>query len=247
MDVFAPTIFDHILVVLLGIALPLFAVFRSQPGMKNLRFDTPTKIALYWGNSLSLWVATVAVGLVWWFSGRTFAELGFQPPYPSSSPTWLWLTAAFVVLYLLDCGFQLSTPKRRVKTRTQWQKNTPFLPQTGKELQHFSFLALSASIGEEVIFRAYFISYLLYFMGSTTTGQIFAVTIPAVLFAFSHFYQKWKAVLKIVLMALLFGTIFLLTRSLLVLISLHFLVDLGGGFMAMGILKEEEKNSNPRS
>ena len=242
MDVFPPTIFDHLLVILLGVALPLFAVFRSQPGMKNLRFDTPTKIALYWGNSLSLWVATLSVGLVWWFSGRAFAELGFQPPRTSASSSWPWLTAAFVLLYLFDCVFQLSTPERRTKTKAHWRKNTPFLPQTGRELRHFSFLAISAAFGEEVIFRTYFISYLLFFMGNTTTGKVSAVLIPAAVFAFSHFYQEWKAVLKIVAMAVLFGAIFLLARSLWVLISLHFLVDLGGGLLAMRMLRGEEKN-----
>ncbi len=65
------------------------------------------------------------------------------------------------------------------------------------------------------------------------------------MFAFGHLYQGEKAVMKILLMAILFGWIFLLTNSLLLLILIHFLVDVLGGYLAYSLLKNEIREEIP--
>lgn len=72
-----------------------------------------------------------------------------------------------------------------------------------------------------------------------------AIIIPACMFAFGHLYQGEKAVMKILLMAILFGWIFLLTNSLLLLILIHFLVDVLGGYLAYSLLKNEIREEIP--
>jgi membrane protease YdiL (CAAX protease family) len=239
MNAFSPNIIDHILVILLGIVLPIYAVFSSQPAMKKLNYDTETKLAIYWGNSLSLWVMAIVVVLVWYFSGRDLLELGFRVP-DFSNIVWVGLTILFCGGYLLDLWYQTSDPHRKLKLIDRFLKNTPFLPQNKRELSHFFIVAVSAGVCEEIIFRGYFIQYLMHFTGDTNTGVFIAILIPALIFAFSHFYQGWEAVLKIVVMALLFGYLFWVMQSLWWLIILHTLLDIVGGILAVKLLPSQE-------
>lgn len=234
-----PNLADHILIFLLGVVLPVFAVFRSQPEMKKMQFDTETKIAMYLGNSLMLWVLAILVGVVWLFSGRTLVDLGFGLPTLDGNLWWI-LTLVFCAAYAFDTWIQLSSTIRKEKLIQKWQKNTPFLPQTKRELYYFFIVCLSAGYCEEVVFRGYFIQYLLHFTGDSLFGYSLAVVIPGAIFAFSHFYQGWEAVLKIVVMASLFGVLLIVTHSLWILIVLHVLVDVFGGWISYKILPIKE-------
>jgi membrane protease YdiL (CAAX protease family) len=80
----------------------------------------------------------------------------------------------------------------------------------------------------------------MHFTGDTNTGVFIAILIPALIFAFSHFYQGWEAVLKIVVMALLFGYLFWVMQSLWWLIILHTLLDIVGGILAVKLLPSQE-------
>jgi membrane protease YdiL (CAAX protease family) len=63
--------------------------------------------------------------------------------------------------------------------------------------------------------------------------------IPAFFFAIAHFYQGSRAVLKIFILAAVFGYVFIYSGSLLVVMILHFLVDAIGGLLTMKYIKEE--------
>ena len=73
-------------------------------------------------------------------------------------------------------------------------------------------------------------------------GQTFAVPLaiflPALIFGISHAYQGAKAVFKVVLMAVLFGYIFLFTGSILWLILIHILVDIVSSVAGILIIKD---------
>ena len=226
---FEPSIADHIIMVVMGLVLPLFAVFRSQPNLKNIHFDTATKLNVYWSNSLMLWLPTIIIGAVWWWLGRDFSHLGFPWPIPKISDELLGLYVLFVFLYTTDVVSELRNDAKRKKTLEHWKKHTPFLPANAYEFQHFMIVCISAGVCEEVIFRGYFMTYFLSVLGTSTPAQILVVLIPAIIFAFAHLYQGWKVVFKIVFMAILFGLIFLLSGSIWWLIILHFLIDFIGG------------------
>ena len=208
-----------------------FRSIQAQKQIKELEYSTATKIQMYWINGFGLWAMAVIVLLVWWFSDRVVMDLGLNWPPPSLDQISVILVVIFIVLYLLDVGSELATDALREKTFQRWTEDMPFLPAKDVEWLHFNFLSLSAGICEEIVFRGFFITYLyslLQFLPAQT-AQILAVLFPAIIFGFVHYYQGWKAMLKISLMAVLFGYIFVLTGSLWLLILLHFLVDLLGG------------------
>lgn len=235
---FNPSIFDHILMVLLAVVLPYYAVVRSQPKIHEIHFDTRTKIAMYYGNSLALWLPTLVILVVWFLQGRNMIDLGFHWPVADFSTLSWGLTALFVLLYSADVLSEIYTPEKRAKTQEHWIKHTPFLPANFREFSHFNILAITAGITEEIIFRAYFMQYLWSVLGNSLVAQVVSVLLPALVFAAVHIYQGKKAVLKIVVMAILFGWIYLLTQSLWLLIGLHILVDVIGGALAVWIMPE---------
>ena len=237
MELISPNFFDHFVIVLLGIILPVFAIFQSQPELKKVKFNTALKVEMYYGNGLTLWIMTLIICFVWFFSGRPLPTIGFQPPIFNNSLPFI-LTGVLVVLYAGDTLKEIWTEEARQKVIKRWQADAPFLPSNKLEFQHFIILSFTAGFCEEVIFRGYFIQYLMTWTGTDLQGQWLAVLIPGLVFAVSHWYQGWKAVLKIMVLAIIFGFIFLETKSLWIVIILHFLIDLVGGYIAYQIFPE---------
>lgn len=230
-------ILDHIIIFLLGIVLPLFAVLQSQANIKEIKFDTQLKKQVYYSNSIFQWIWVLGVGLVWWFYGRSVDLLGFQ------KGNWeilsIFLLISSLLLYLFDVWWALRNKEKIEKTKQKWLRDIPILPVNSVEFKHFLVVAFTAGVCEEIIFRGFFINYFLAINEDNLMGKWLATFIPAFLFAFGHIYQGNKAVAKTMIMAMLFGWIFLLTKSILLLILLHFLVDVIGGYLAYRILKSD--------
>jgi len=120
-----------------------------------------------------------------------------------------------------------------------WKKRTPFLPTKKSELREYLLLCFSAGVFEEIIYRGYLVTYCLYLFEGFDYQEILAIALPAFVFAVSHFYQGAKAVLKIFILSIFFGYLFVYSGSLLIVMILHFLVDLAGGLLTMKYIKEE--------
>jgi len=228
---------DHVLLLVMGILIPIFAVFQSQPQLKDMTFDTDSKLQIYYGNSIFQWIGVGVILIVWWINERPFLDLGFS--FPKYSSIAIGLIGLFTIAYFLDVWLELRSPEQIDKTRKKWLKDIPFLPENWQELKHFFFVAVTAGFCEEVIFRGFFIQYFLAVNPDNLIGTWTAIIIPAFLFAFGHIYQGHLAVFKTLLMAILLGWIFILTESLWIPIVIHFLVDAIGGYIAMRVLKKE--------
>jgi membrane protease YdiL (CAAX protease family) len=164
-------------------------------------------------------------------------ELGLTASPERMGPG-ITLALVFLLLYALD-GWRQLRPARLAETRARWRRDTPFMPETSRELRHSLALVLSASVGEEILYRGFLISYLAHYTGTTALGLCLAVALPAVLFGVCHCYQGLHAVAKIALLATLFGAIFVVTGSLWIPMILHFLVDLIGMLLAPKLLTRE--------
>ncbi len=236
--------FDHLLIFLLGVVMP-WRTIESQKKLKNMTFSTATKIQLYYGNSMGLWLMAIFVAVLWWLSGRTITGLGLWPFFPPLSSPALLLIALFIVLYAIDAFLEVGISHRRIRTISRWRREMAFLPENGREFQHFTFLSLTAGVCEEIVFRGFFICYFYAVLHPFDAPNWLAVVLPAILFGIVHYYQGWKAILKIVLMALIFGLIFVWTGNLWWLILLHILVDLIGGALSwrLGLPPDEFSES----
>ena len=234
---------DHILFLLLGIVLPVVLLVSGIRRRKapSMRWTERMKIGLYYGNGLLLYAMALVVLLVYWFTGRSFTEVGLgwgQLPYDLTA---VLLLAAFLLLYLVEIYRELGDADSQVATRREFIK-LGFLPVSARQFMHFLFLAVAAGVGEEIVYRGFMITYLTELLGSAGWVIIVVLFAPAVAFGVGHLYQGWKAVVKIIFMAILFGFFFLRTHTLWPLILIHTAVDVFGGLISWYLLGREERS-----
>lgn len=222
--------------------MPIRAFQTARRGdLKRMSFTPDNKRLLYYGNGLMLWGMALITVLVWHFQERKFEDLGFDwGALPFSLDAWLILIA-FVVLYGADALSETGSEEKRNLTKEHFLQNVGFLPANAVDYTHFIFLALTAGICEEIVFRGYFINYFQWWFEDWSNQKLaFALVIllPAISFGITHLYQGWKAVLKIVAMAVLFGAFFLMTGTLWPIMIIHVVVDLVGGLVSWRLLDE---------
>ncbi|MEL6834261.1 MAG: CPBP family intramembrane glutamic endopeptidase [Bacteroidota bacterium] len=226
---------DHLFFLIVGIIIPLRTVLGTQPQLANMRFSTRMKIQLYWGNNIWLWLLAAGAAGVWWFNDRSWELIGLTLGWVQPAGISAIVLLVFIVLYLGETIMELNNSEHREEAAAQMQSELGFLPKTAYEYFHFIFLALTAGICEEFIFRGYFIRYFQCLLADDYTYTL-AILVPALIFGFVHFYQGWQAVIKIGAMAIMFGYIFVQTNSLWLLMVIHALIDLIGGLIAWRLL-----------
>lgn len=217
------SIADHVLFFLLAILLPILSILSSF-NVSETTFDRETKINLYYSNGFFLWIMASIVLTTWNYMDRSFEDLGFRWPILSNQV--YILVVLFVFLYAIDLTLQYIFEKNTKRKVGEWNKNTQFLPSSFNEYKHYSFLAFSAGICEEILFRGFLIHYLVSIFGSGRPAFLFALLVPALLFSAGHLYQGKWAMLKIFFGAIILGLIYLASASLLLVVGLHVAVDL---------------------
>lgn len=227
---------DHILFIIVGIIIPLRTILGTQPDLAAIRFTTRMKVQLYWGNNAWLWFLCAITAGVWWFNDRPWELIGLEGSlqWPTGWP--LVVFVVFSLLYLADTISEVNNQRHREITAENLKSELGFLPESAYEFFHFIFLALTAGICEEFIFRGYFIRYFQCLIGEEATYTL-AILLPALIFGAVHRYQGTEAVIKITAMAIMFGYVFVHTGSLWLLMIVHALVDLLGGLIAWQLLR----------
>lgn len=107
-------------------------------------------------------------------------------------------------------------------------------PHTRSELGWFVALSLSAGICEEFIFRAYLI-----WAFQSLLGLGGAAALSIAVFAAAHAYQGARGVIGTGVVGVLLTLVVLISGSLLPAIVLHALIDIGQGFAAWLVLRED--------
>lgn len=232
---------DHLLFALLGVILPIFLLVTGNRRRKAapLFWSEKMKISLYYGNGLLLYALALLVLLACWFSGRPLTQIGLgwgELPYDLTA---VLLLSGFIVVYAIDLYREAGDAESRTQTRASFRK-LGFLPASSRQFLHFIFLAVAAGVGEEIVYRGFMITYLSELLGTSGAGVFVVLLVPAVAFGAGHLYQGWRAVGKIVLMAILFGFFYLRTNTLWPLMLVHTAIDVLGGVMSWYLLREKE-------
>ena len=220
------TVADHILFALFAFALPLLMIWRQESSQIVIPEDSDLKIRIYWTNSMVLWIGALIVVGLWFFYGRPFTAMGMRLPEASSFPHWMLLIAGFLLFYFADAMISWNSADEHPASA--------ILPANWREFAHFgTVVSLSAGICEEIVFRGFIVNYLLVFTAGHEYSIQIAIMGSALVFGIVHAYQGGLALLKITLLSMLFAWLFVMTKSLLLLIALHFTIDFCSGMMAV--------------
>ena len=225
---------ETLLFLLLAVALPV-ALALSSRRTRAVHWSERAKIHLYYTNGLFLYALAALVLLTAWWTGRPLTDYGLgygRTPYDLTA---VLLLAAFVLLYGLDLYRELAGGAGRAAARRDLAK-LGFLPVNGRQFLHFVFLAVAAGVGEEIVYRGFMITYLGERLGTAGWAVAAVLLLPALSFGLGHLYQGWWAVVRIVLMAVLFGFFFFRTGTLWPLMLVHAAVDVFGGLASWYLL-----------
>jgi len=238
-----PVLSDHILVLIYGLVIPFISGVKSLENFENIQFTEAFRRRFYLTNSIFLFLAALVILVSWWLHERPFEAIGFRLSLDvNNRPLTFSLIALLAVLYSGDLLLSISKWKKRDISVDTLDDTTPFLPRKLKELPAYIVMCISAGVFEEIIYRGFMVTYFLPEYNFRDGLPILAVTAPAFLFSLAHYYQGWQAVLKIFLLSLLLGIIFLSSGSIWLVMIIHFLIDLIGGLVAMRLMKEPPYN-----
>lgn len=229
---------DHVLVVLITVLLPIHdllfwypRLLRAEPhhaGRAKSRAYVET-IGIEWG----LCIATL---VFWARQERTWGDLGLGAP-----GGWGFWAGAALALGILGFGtWQRLAVARDDDTEVknavlaQLESLKPLLPQTRRQLAHFSMVALTAGICEELLFRGFLIWYL-----AQLVPTPLALLLAAALFGMAHAYQGTRGVLQTGLVGVGLVILYLLSGSLWIPMLVHAFIDLNTGLLAYTFLRRK--------
>lgn len=221
------------------IAMPIYSLWEADKTKLAVIQGRKTKIRMYQETILFLWVPAGLLLLLAASHILTPQELGLRWQFN-------WKTLAGVLLIVLITShmiWYINKLRRNhaelTKVAKAMQVHEWMMPSNRTELNWFTWgVSMSAGICEELLFRGFFIGVL-----GTHIGVIASLLVGSVLFGVCHVYQGWSNVLRTGVIGLLLGCIYLFTESLWIVIALHCMVDIFGGWM--GYLVHQSNNAEP--
>jgi membrane protease YdiL (CAAX protease family) len=234
---------DHLFVLLFVGVYPVVGFF-SYGKMKPMLMSAPPGLrrTLYRRNMLAQWImAAIAIGL--WVNGdRALASLGLTVEVGWPIAAGLIAVAATVIFFWLQWQRARASAEVRERVRRQIVGAGELLPRTRAELQTFTWVSLTAGFCEEVLFRGFFMGYLLILTGSLWI----AIAVSSVLFGMGHAYQGVKGVAVTALAGLGFASIYVVTGSLIYSMAMHAIVDINAGVLGRMVFGTDDEMNGAR-
>ncbi len=233
------TIFDHLLVAILFIVMPVLSVTDYRKFTSQLEAGKPTarlhfyRLTIAWS-----WGFTLAVAALWLVYKRSILQLGFGLETGTGFWIGLALTVAACGLLSIQAIALPRYPKKLRAMAKQFESVKEMIPHTDQEAREFTALSISAGICEEILYRGYLMLYIS--SAIAIEGMWLAALLSSLAFGLAHTYQGPKGVLRVSLLGLVFAGLYLLTGSIWLLIVLHAGIDLAYGSLGRAVIAAAE-------
>lgn len=230
---------DLAIVALFSIVFWLYEQFISWPRRRAaLIADAPgARLGGYRTILMAEWAFTALVAARWMSADRPWTSLGLALP-----TGWrFWLSAVLVggtaLLFFLQARSVAAIsdeqiPAVRDGLVPRLGDAVLILPRTMTEWRWFAALSVTAGICEELLFRGYAIWTL-----SMVLGLPAAAIVSCLLFGIAHAYQGRRGAVKATVVGAVMTVIALTTHSVLPVMLIHAIVDLGGGAVGYAVLR----------
>ncbi|MDP3494907.1 MAG: type II CAAX endopeptidase family protein [Hyphomonadaceae bacterium] len=235
--------FDVAAVVLLSVVVPLYGwIGHGRDKRREAEGQAKALAAQYREALIFLWGATAVVLAIWMGASRPLAGLGLDAPFSLT----FWGAMGFAVLASAAYASQIVMLRRSAKARAQLVKQLAgqagvkaMLPTTRREMGWFRVVALSAGVGEEIVFRGFLIWAFAHWMPIWA-----AAGCALVVFTLSHLYQEnVRALAGVAVAGAVMTALVMVSGSLFPAMLLHTVIDLAGGEMTWLARREEEPGS----
>lgn len=220
--------------VLLGCVLfgSVFYIIVSDYLFLKKDVSKVVRVKLYKKTMLMQWTMLLLVCVAWiigGFSWRDLVTIEGTKTLTLSGPFIAGFLTSIVIVTILMIIMMRKNAKKE-------NSSVPFvgdidfmMPQTKHERIIFIFVAATASICEEIIFRGAMAVFLLNL--SFDMSLTIVAIVSAIIFGTVHYYQGWKGMITTGLLGYVLFNLYTSTGSLLLPILVHFLIDLKAIFM----------------
>lgn len=236
-----------IVLVILSTAIPALDAQRTKKLLAKPITES-VRMRFYAEAIVMGWSMLVVCAVFGFFSEVGFGDIGIRGLRFEYN---LWFTLIVCVLcglLFLDRAYKIIGYITSKKFRAAIHENmlsgmeknpksvesTLIVPRSKKEKIACSFVALTAGICEEIIFRGF-----LFFLLQTVFPDlhiVFVVLIAMAIFGVGHIYQGVGGMVKTAFIGGVFGCLYLATGSLILPIVFHFVIDFSNVFL----LSDEE-------
>jgi membrane protease YdiL (CAAX protease family) len=220
-------IFDHLMTLILVVALPIHAVLEHRRLERQVSAGVPgARARMYYKTLFVEWILVAAVLAFWLPSGRTLADLGLG--FDVTLGWWIGAGATVVVIavFIYHTFSTIRNSEALAKVREQVEPLRALLPHSTKEGQLFNAVSVTAGICEEFLYRGFLIAYCGAFV-----DMWMAVVLSSIVFGFAHMYQGKVGIVKTGGIGLALAGLYVLTGSLWAPMVLHAFVDMNSGFV----------------
>jgi membrane protease YdiL (CAAX protease family) len=220
-------VIQHLIALFLIVIAPIWDHFATER-LKASK-ESRLKIAYYRTMVIVGWLTSViALAAVGWRAIFTFnrdsANVAWLPQHSGSRTFVAGVLAGLLIMIALSALQARRSAAIQEKMEKAFLRLSFVLPLTGVERTWWVFVALTAGICEEILYRGFLIHYFL--AAPFHAGLTAAVIISALIFGLAHLYQGIAGVISTAILGLLFSAIFLMTGNLLLPMILHALIDL---------------------
>lgn len=233
---------DHILFAAICAGLPLLEWLWLYPRFVRARAAARSgaRERRYVITMLFLWGLAASVLVLWAILGRPFDYLRLGIGYPLRGGIGLALAIAYAGLAWAQRRSVLKQPDAVDLVRRQLGKAEALLPRTPSEYKLFLFVAITAGICEEILFRGFVMWYL-----AVWTSALAAALISSALFGLAHIYIGVPHVIRGAIVGAVFAALVLGTGSLWAAMALHAVIDLSSGALVYRALGPIEPSPIP--
>ncbi|WP_417497302.1 CPBP family intramembrane glutamic endopeptidase [Maricaulis sp.] len=228
---FSSLAIEHIIGVGLILALLAWNALTEKSGKAAIRDPArpDARLRIYNQALISLWLLATACAALWLRSGATLPELGLRPGAGwRTLLSWAVVGAigTYMVASLVEARFSRMA---RIKLREQLRRSGDYSlihPETQREHGRFIWLAITAGITEEVLFRGFLIGVLALIM-----PLWLAAILAAAIFILGHAYQGPQGMVGLLPITAILTLVYVVGDSLWPAIALHIIVDVAAGLL----------------
>ena len=227
-----------LLAALLGAtALDPFFVNRIKAAIESGKHPR-ARLFAYYLNIVTTWLSTIAVLMLWIAFRRPWQALrvgAFGPLLGVGL-----LLAGLYLWYMLRSRRRiLARPETFARYREAFENLSVIVPRGPQERQLAAFVAITAGIGEEVLFRGFMLSLFM-----NLFGLWIGVLANIAIFAFAHAYQGRAGIIRTGAFGAAATIIVLATGSLVPAILIHTIQDLVAGDILSRIFSAARSSPN---
>lgn len=228
------TLWDHLLVVVVSLALPI-QTWLGYPGfVERVRTEgEPARIVGY-RDTIAIWLTlSAALVTLWLVFGRSWADLGIR----WTNPVRLAVAAVsgLVLLWITNRLITSLASRGPDAIADEIGDAHVLVPRTWRELRWYRVMSINAGITEELVYRGFLLWYLQQYV-----GLVWAAALAVLIFTVAHAYQGLANVPALAVASVCFVGLYLGSGSLWVPILMHAVLDIRQGDVLAPVLAASE-------